>query len=192
MYILAIDVEASGQGLQSNFMTCIGASLVDSTGKEIGSFSEYLAQPAACGWEQRCVDEFWSKHPALFEETKANVAKAAQPAIVMRRFRKWVLDITDGLEDVTIVFDTAGFDQAWVDYNLRDTSCLYLLGYYKQPRDLSSYLLGVTKQPFQGRGVKSYEEQFGPFPELERTHDHRPANDAYVIARRAVHVLTKQ
>jgi len=189
-YVLAIDVEATGQGLRTNFMTAIGAALVQcGSGEKVAGFQSYLAQPEATDWEQRCVDEFWSKFPDVWEETKKKVAAASHPDVVMDRFRKWVLEVTKD-KKVKIVFDTSGFDQAWVDYYLGNISCLYLLGYYDQPMDISSYMRGVGKGGFGDSGKKSFTKATGiEFPEWEEKHDHNPENDATCIAKNAAFVF---
>jgi hypothetical protein len=190
-YVLALDVEASGQGIRTNFMTAIGAALVNGkTLEKVAGFQSYLAQPEDTCWEQRCVDEFWSKFPDVWEETKKRVASAEQPEVVMDRFRHWVLEVTKG-KKVKIVFDTSGFDQAWIDYYLGNISCLYLMGYYDQPMDISSYMRGVGKAGFDISGKKSFVKamQLDKFPEWEEKHDHNPENDATCIAKNACFVM---
>lgn len=184
-HLLAIDIEASGQGLRTNFMTCIGAAYIDPGGKVLGTFSEYLSQPEGTCWEQRCVDEFWLKFPDLYEETKIKVGSAAPAKEVMKRFKEWVQEISKNKKTL-IVFDTSGFDQAWVDYNLEDTSCLYLLGYYSKPFDISAYMLGFAKADFDSSSKKSFVSTTGVnFPKWDVSHDHNPANDATVTGLNA-------
>ena len=191
LYLLAIDVEATGQGIRTNFMTAIGAALVEcNTLKKVAGFHSYLAQPEDTCWEARCVREFWAKHPEVWEETKKKVAMADKPELVMDRFRAWVAEVTSG-KRVKIVFDTAGFDQAWVDYYLGNINCLYLLGYYDQPMDISSYMRGVGRGGFVLSGEKHFTNAIGlEFPEWEEAHDHNPENDATVIAKNAAFVLS--
>ena len=192
-HLLAIDVEATGQGLRTNFMTRIGAAYISPDGIVLGTFSEYLAQPPNCTWEQRCLDEFWSKHPELYEETVLRVASAAPASEVMARFKKWVQDITKDKKTL-IVFDTSGFDQAWVDYNLEDTSCMYLLGpdRFECPFDISSYMLGLAQAPFDASSKKSFEKFLNvKIPKWPVDHDHNPANDATVTGLNAWYVMSR-
>jgi hypothetical protein len=189
-YLLAIDVETTGQGLRTNFMTCIGAALISPEGKVLGTFSEYLQQPSGTVWEKRCIDEFWSKHQNLYLDTLEHVVRAAPVEEVMARFKKWVLDVTRDKKTL-IVFDTAGFDQAWVDYNLGDTSCMYLLGYFECPFDIASYMLGVAQAEFDASSKKSFVKAKAiEFPKWDVDHDHNPANDATVTGLNAWWVMT--
>ena len=189
-HLLAIDVEASGQGLRTNFMTCLGSALISPEGKVLGTFSSYLKQPENCVWEQRCIDEFWSKYPELFEETKKRVADAREASEVMSSFKKWVLDITKDKKTL-IVFDTSGFDQAFIDYNLGDTSCMYLLGHYEAPFDISSYMLGVAEAPFDNSSKKSFcKAKAVEIPKWPVEHDHNPVNDAIVTGLNAWFVMS--
>ncbi len=181
-YILSIDVETSGKGLKKHFMTCIGAALIKcDTSEVVDSFESYLRQPHDRCWEQRCIDEFWSKFPDLFEKTKNEILKAPPIDIVMNNFIDWVLKVTENKKCV-IVFDTAGFDQSWVDYYMGHTSCQYIMGYYRPTRDISSYMLGFAKLGVHGRdSEKSIENISGKkFPLWNVNHDHNPSNDAAV------------
>ena len=143
-YILSLDVETTGKGVCKHFMTQLGAALVSvETGDVVASFVSYLAQPPGTEWEERCVEQFWKKHPERYTNTLEAVKYAPQPHEVMARFKEWVLVKTEG-KNVTIVCDTAGFDVAWINHYLQDESCDFLLGYYKSPRDLSSASVGMN------------------------------------------------
>jgi hypothetical protein len=193
-WYLAIDVETTGQGLRANFMTCLGAALVDvAAGTVVARYKSYVAQPPGRVWERRCVDEFWSKFPALWETTKAEVWVARGGDVVAAEFKSWVRDNVVDPARTTVVFDTAGFDQSWVDELLGDTSCLYLLGEYRSTRDLSSFCLGMGLSPFcddapSSKGAAAAKWGFA-FPEWGATHgvthDHDPSNDAAVIGLNA-------
>ncbi len=186
-YILAIDVETTGQGLKTNFMTCIGAALIKcGSCTVVDTFESYLKQPDGTCWEQRCVDEFWSKFPDLFEKTKIEISNALPADIVMKKFLDWVLKVTKDRKCV-IVFDTAGFDQSWVDYNIGHTSCSYIMGYYKPTRDISSYMLGLAKLGVHGYGAKASVVKIAKedFPVWNVNHDHNPSNDAAVTGLNA-------
>ena len=188
-YFLAIDVEASGQGIKTNFMTQLGAALINIESGEIEEvYRSYLAQPERTNWEERCLNEFWLKHPKLYEETLLGVDAARPAQEVMAEFKDWVLDVTED-KQVTIIFDTAGFDQAWVDYNLGDTSCLYLLGYYKPTRDLSSFCIGLGGYLHEGRSSDDIFYDYGG-EKLADITTHKADEDASVIARNAV-LVTK-
>lgn len=188
--ILGLDVEASGQGLKTNFMTQLGGALVDpNTMEKIAGFNEYLPQPEGTTWEERCVVEFWEKNPERYEETKKGVANAKPIEEVMQRFKDWAKEVSK-IKKTFIVFDTPGFDQAWIDYYLGDMSCLYLTGSYEQPIDISSYMSGAGKGAFDGSSKKDFSKAIGKeFPKWNVSHDHHPENDATVIALNACFVM---
>ena len=190
-YVLAIDVEASGRGLTSHFMTQFGAALVAPDGTLVATFGTHLPQPAGTGWEQRCLDEFWLKpaNAKRYEETLAAVAVAKPRHESMAAFRQWVLQVTAGKRCI-VVFDTASFDGAWMDLYLGDTSCLYLLGHYQETWDLSSYMAGAAGvQPLHGSESKAWQRRYGTFPPMDAEHDHDPRHDATVIGQRAAFVF---
>ncbi len=193
-YYLGIDVETSGQGLGTNFMTQIGAAIVDvERGVTVATWESYVAQPEGRVWEERCVREFWSKpeNAARWEETKAEVAAARPAAEVAAEFRAWVAEHGATPDDTTIIFDTAGFDQSWVDQMLGDGSCLYLLGGYKQPRDASSWYVGMgLRSPAENVDSESEAaaDTWGiAWPEFHVKHDHHPAHDAELMVLRLAH-----
>lgn len=189
-HTLGIDVETSGQGLRTNFMTCFGAAIVDvKTKTVVSTFKSWLKQPENTCWETRCLVEFWEKNPELYKNTLEHIKTADSREIVMPLFKKWVLENTKDKKTM-ICFDTPGFDQAWIDYYLEDTSCLYLLGYYQQPTDISSYMRGFAKAPFNSNSKKSFVSATGKeFPVWSVSHDHDPVNDATCIALNAAWVI---
>ncbi len=187
---LAIDVKTTGQGIRTNFMTCIGASLVNEDGETVATFEEYMAQPEGTCWEPRCENEFWSTKPELWEQTKQRIAIARPASEVMKSFREWVLKVTKD-QNVTIVFDTAGFDQAWVDYNLGDLSCNYLLGKYKAPICINNYMCGAGFGDLGSSSKKAFAKKFQEFPKYNVSHDHHPVNDATCIAKNAAFVVNQ-
>jgi hypothetical protein len=190
-HLLAIDVETSGMGLRSNFLIQIGAALIDyNTGTRVDGFSSYLQQPENTIWEPRCVEEFWSKHPVVWKTAQEGIATASPSFIVRQNFIDWV---TNACKDrnVQIIFDTAGFDQAWMDYFLGDVSCLYITGKYRQPIDFSSYLCGLTECGFDQNPKKVYCERHVmiDWPKWEEKHDHNAINDATCIGRDAWYIF---
>jgi hypothetical protein len=178
-------------------MTCLGVALLEPEGGTIvATHKFYFPQPEGKIWEERCLNEFWKKpeNKELYETTLENVKNAPPINKSMAAFKQWVLDVTKG-KKVCIVFDTAGFDQSWVDLYLQDTSCLYLLGYYQQTRDITSYKLGFTSSLLVGMsGTMRFNVQFPDMKIPDKApngaaHDHDPEHDAACIAGEAAHVL---
>lgn len=195
-FTLGVDVEASGMGLRTNFCAQVGLGLVDvESGEELARFSTYVAQPPGTTWEERCVREFWEKHPDQWERVKRGIATAppvGEVALAIKDFfRMRVVDPVN----TRVVSDTPGFDLAWIDTILGDTSYLYWftdpqtgLPMYQDVLDVGSWYLGLARvcdpaasalgESRRALGVK--EE-----PDLGVEHDHDAANDAVHIAKRA-------
>jgi hypothetical protein len=199
-YILAFDIEATGQSLRRHFMACFAAVLIAPNGQIVATYKSFLAQPPGCTWEQRCLDEFWFKNMDAYIATVAGVANARPPLVVMAEFRQWMQDNVSG-KDVAVVTDTAGFDSTWLEYNLDalgedNCSVNYMTSApgkstYESPVDISSYMLGAAGATFDKSSMKSFCAAKGlEKPQWHVTHDHDPLNDATVIGLNAFWALT--
>lgn len=198
-YILAFDIEATGQSLRRNFMACFAAVLIGPNGQIIATYKSFLAQPEGTGWEQRCLDEFWFKNMDAYIATVAGVANARPALVVMAEFRQWLIDNVSGKE-VFVVTDTAGFDSTWLGYNLDalgedNCSVEYMMSArgenrYESPVDISSYMLGAAGATLDKSSMKSFCAAKGlQKPEWHVKHDHDPLNDATVIGLNAYWAL---
>jgi len=94
-------------------MTCMAFVLMAPNGTIVATYKSYIAQPEGTGWDRRTLDEFWLKHPDVYNTTLQEVAKARPAAVVMKEFLAWVREVTSG-KPVLLVFDTAGFDYGYV------------------------------------------------------------------------------
>jgi len=206
MRVFAIDLEATGQCTKTNFVTQIGACCIDSakydplnTGACIVSrFSTYLQQPAGRGWEERCVSEFWAKHPEQWEKTKRGVAEA--PADGVERFLAWIKETQDpDAAKNVLVCDNSAYDFVFLDSVLPPgRSLLYLFGDYENsPMDTHSYSLGVAERNIAlGEGCNKADKGAlarlnTVFPTFPVEHDHDAGNDAQVINLKFAHIFTR-
>lgn len=131
LYLIGLDIEASGQRLSKHAMVGLGAAVIRvSDRKKVAEFSSEMNIPKDLGWEQRCLDEFWdNKKTDGFEELQAykkriNNNACEEPAVAMKRFVSWLRN--DVLKDIAkgdyqvldFVSDTTSFDLTWINYYL--------------------------------------------------------------------------
>jgi len=197
-YLLACDVEASGMGVRENSLIQIGFCLVRvSDGTIVSRFSSYVQQPPNTKWEERCVREFWEKHPDQFERAKQGVSKAPPADEVARNLLEWVRTNVTDITTTRLITDTAGFDLAWLDWLLGDRSHLYLFEHDGVPvktdvLDVGSWYLGLGgEMDPEASSKKAVLRALGKdaFPDFGVVHDHDAANDAALIALRAAWVM---
>lgn len=115
---MGLDVETTGQYLSHNAMVALGAVVMDAEGATLHTFKVCLAVPPYKGWEQRCVDEFWSKQADL----KAAIERdAIAPECAMRGFARWLnlMDLLYG-DRLVLLTDNPSFDVAWINLYLAD------------------------------------------------------------------------
>ena len=60
-YFFAIDIETTGQFVNKNAMIAFGCTVMDENMKEVDNFGAFMSIPNGREWEERCVNEFWSK-----------------------------------------------------------------------------------------------------------------------------------
>jgi hypothetical protein len=197
-YFFAVDVETTGQFLTKNAMIAIGCSIMNEKGEELDKFLGFLKIPENRTWEERCVNEFWSKE----QETLDFIKKQWEdPKIVMNEFATWLdrMDLKYG-EDLVFLSNNVGYDCAWVDQYLSEfttrRNIYYRLvsyaGFDKEgngtPRKYSFRRVWCTNSMFHGVLL----ERTGIFEEwnLEKKsecenevwkNDHNPLNDARTI-----------
>lgn len=210
-YLLAIDVEASGRNVETNFMPAFGACVVDVEEKRVvNEFLAYLEQPPGTEWEQRCLDEFWNnanygkdgktQMQLLVEARERHGTEPCEAAI--RRFVDWAQSMSKRYKDeLLVVSDTAAFDTTWMNVYLskynRPNQCvslLYLTGEYRPVRDVSSFYHGAAGRLQAWGGAKRVMERVQGSNEWPAwvtavEADHNPLNDAKHIGLQAVHVV---
>ena len=181
-------------GLRTNFLIQIGLALVEvQSGAVLARFLSYVAQPEGTCWEERCVNEFWSKRPALFEKAKRGIASAPPADEVARLLVEWVRNVVADPDHTRLVTDTPGFDLAWLDWLLGSFNHSYLVGgKYIDVLDVGSWYLGLggdcdpdassEKAALRALDIKE-------FPKFEYEHTHDAADDAASIVLRAAFVM---
>lgn len=207
MRIFAIDLEAAGQCPKENFVTQIGACCIDSSKYDpeeplscvVSKFSTYLRQPEGRVWEERCVKEFWEKHPEQWEITKRGVLDA--PADAVGNFLKWVKENQDpDAAKNVLVCDNGAFDFAFLQSVLPPgRALLYLFGDYENsPIDSHSYSLGAAERNVASHADGCNRADKGAlkrlkteFPKFGVEHDHDAGNDAVVVGLKFTHIFTR-
>jgi len=201
-YLLGLDVEASGMGLRSNFLIQIGLALIDTETLEVlNRFSSYVAQPQGTCWEQRCVDEFWSKHTRLFKQAQERVADAPDSETVRKDLLFWINENVCDPSNTRLVVDTPGFDTSWLDTLLGDRSHLYLFSdksgnpVYTDVLERSSWFLGLGKVPDPDGSSKTTAKNVMKANGIDTEwpvhvmHTHDAADDAAFIAVTTAYVM---
>ncbi len=129
---LAISVETSGPSLRKHFMTRFAAALVSIDGANcLAMFSSFLPPPDGREWNS-----------IPFPEIERGVNKARPMDDVMQDFEAWTIKHVRN-RDVTVIFDSVGADQPWMDYYLPTLSCNYLTGSYRATVDVTSWFHGL-------------------------------------------------
>jgi hypothetical protein len=117
-YFLAVDIEATGQFLTKNAMIGIGSTVMNEKGEEVDNFVGFMKVPNNRTWEQRCVDEFWSKNKETLDYIKERWEDAGT---VMTKFAGWLntMDLKYK-KDLAILSNNSGYDFAWIDTYLSE------------------------------------------------------------------------
>jgi hypothetical protein len=151
-------------------------------------------------YEERCYLQFWSKNLALLDElqeranpgykTQADVAKALQALLADIEGRYAAVG------GVHYVFDTINFDPMWINWLLtanHNPSLIYHRDgeYGAKTYHVSSYIAGLLgidvarvkdeREAARLAGFWAALEKRLPY-HIDTKHDHKPENDATVIA----------
>jgi hypothetical protein len=169
----------------------------------VAKYSSYVAQPEGTDWEQRCVDEFWSKHPEMYQRTLAEVARAPPAEQVAASVLLWIQMTLPDQRSTRLVVNTPGFDLCWLDHLLRDPSHLYIFcdgngeRVYTDVLELSSWLHGLrgncdpngSSSAAAAAVVTAHGAPVEPLAAFADSHDHDAANDAAATAQTAAYVM---
>jgi hypothetical protein len=163
--------------------------------EECDKFVAYLKIPEGRTWEQRCVDEFWSKQQ---ETLKYITERMADHVEEMQRFVAWLdeMDLKYG-SDLVVLSDNGGYDYAWIDTYISNytkrPSIYYRLksidgntgekryGFRRTWDTNSVYHGALTELNPEEYHEWSLEKKLGNQCE-EWSNDHNPLNDARNIA----------
>lgn len=174
---LAVDIESMGAVLGSHIIA-IGFCLGDADGNVIEKKSFYITPPPDATFEPRCKEQFWDKHPGLFESF---LAKSIDAGIAYQEIGKYLSSL-EKYERVTILSDNPAFDLAHLDVALKRYLGRIGIRYsddstgnkYRWVADYSerAYIIGVS-----GEVDKLAMELAG----LSEKDLHEPSNDALLI-----------
>lgn len=98
-----VDIEGIGQFLTKNAMIAFGFSIMNYNEEEVDSFKAFMSIPDGRVWEQRCIDEFWSKQQEILDSIKLQMKDPKQE---MERFATWLdeMDLKHG-SDLIVLSD---------------------------------------------------------------------------------------
>lgn len=198
LVIFAIDLELSGCYLDKDNIVAIGWSAIQLTTGEVVNQGLISLKPleGRRAFEPRCLDEFWSKYPALLKDLQA----VAVPAVQGMAEFFMILDDFDRNYDVRIVTDNPCGDIAWLDLYasmLLDRRPLcYKFGSndWRPVYDTDSFARGVAKLPYRDKWTDNKEvaRVLGIDMRQVPAADHNPMNDARAIATMHRLVYLKQ
>jgi len=166
-YYLGIDVETTGQFFNKNAMIALGCSIMDEQSNELETFTCFMSIPDDREWEQRCVDEFWSKQKTELYKIEKQMKDPKQEMI---RFSEWIgaMDLKYG-ENLIIVSNFCAFDIAWVDYYLN----IYVPEHYSIYYRLKSNENNIKTYSFRTPIINTNSAYIGALNLLEpnKTHE---------------------
>jgi hypothetical protein len=193
MHVISFDFEAAGGIPLKNGFTQLGAVLFNmETGLVEDSFNEY-ASMSGYEWCKRCIDEFWSKFPERFEETRFRcMVSKIGPYEIVEKFVNWCRTHSERLKhDVYMITDCSTFDSGLLKTFSKVDTIYILTPFYRDIVDVSSVYLGLSRKYVDVNHVDGSAfdncvkhlniiEKFTP----STFHDHHPVNDATVIAEK--------
>lgn len=212
-YLLAVDIEKTGQNMGKHRMPAFGAAVVRVDTQEVPDaecvFRAVMnfADIPIGQWDEKTLVEFWFK---------SNADTGASPFELLRRagtthgtmseeeamfaLVAWLRRMAERFPGLVIVTDTAGSDIGWLDaalgrYETGLDCLLYATGRYRPVRDVSSFHMGVAHATPRMRLNGSEKAalaalEIDAFPEhvLASAHSHDPVDDAKYIGRTAAFI----
>lgn len=202
IYCLAFDIERSG-ALRNHETIGIGASVVDQNFNELdslflpGYFPANSNEPTV--FEDRCWDEFWSKHPEqlnclVYDGESSKKVRQYQLISKFQAFRaKWEQKAKEDGAKYWLVSDNAIFDAGFINdmifehlprqmpipYAASDGEYQAFLETHSQQK---GFLMSVLPEFHSHWGLTKKIAELYDVPEQKVEHDHRPDHDAYTIA----------
>jgi len=198
--VLAFDIEMSGNNPQEFDLLGLGISVIDENKEELEHQLFPCYFPKQTKFEEKCWDEFWSKHEDKLKllEYKGNKRKEERLKEVITAFqnirRHWELTASELKNNYNIVSDNNVFDGGIINHYIikytKDMPLPYTAseGKYSSFYETSSLFKGfllATDPEFSLNnewGFFKKIQEIHNIPKFEREHDHNPANDAYTIA----------
>eukprot|EP01080_Neovahlkampfia_damariscottae_P002321 gene2321-2789_t len=132
-HYFAVDVETTGQYMNKNAMIAFGCTVMDQDMKEVDNFVTFMSIPNERIWEERCVNEFWSKQKETLEHIEKHMK---EPKEEMERFSKCIdeIDLRYG-SNLVVLSDFCAYDIAWINNYLEFFTNRYSLYYMLAPNE---------------------------------------------------------
>jgi hypothetical protein len=196
-YALAFDIERSG-ALPEHQTIAIGACVVNEAFEKVDELLLVNYRPDETKFEQRCWDEFWSKHSDVLDAlqyTGLLTLKEQDKHMIteLQVFRaKWEERCDANADVLVLVSDNNVFDGGYINQLIHE----HLPG--KMPIPYSAgkqeYDTFLEVHSMQGGLLMAVDPTFTSdwsfgnriaelydLPEKQIEHDHNPVNDAYTI-----------
>lgn len=110
--LFGVDIETSGCMMTQNHIVAIGYYACRLDGRPLMKKRVSFAGPH--NFEQRCVDEFWSKNSVLYDTLMKNAVECSKALGLFIND----LDSLESSYTVALVSDNPSFDFAWINYYL--------------------------------------------------------------------------
>lgn len=194
--VLAFDIERSGSTLEHDTIA-IGASVVDWNFKELDNLCLLGYIPEETIFEEKTWKEFWCNHQdilntLIYKGSKTKKEREKEMILEFQAFRKkWENCANKNNLKLELCTDNNVFDGGFtnnmifehtsylpIPYN---TSHLYK-SFWETHSEQRGLLMGVDKTFKEDWGFTKRIAELYNVPEMKKTHDHNPANDAYTVA----------
>lgn len=128
-HLIGIDIETTGSVIGVHGIVAVGAVVVDMATEGVVQSRRWTANLTGLAWEDRCVEQFWSKHPAVLEEFREAGSLSSQ-ADIGAAVVDWLGEQQALYPKAVIVSDFPLFDIGWLNYaaGLTSRTPLYLKG----------------------------------------------------------------
>jgi hypothetical protein len=184
--IVSLDVEATGDNIAENELVSLGYCIGDFNGKiyEKGRVSLKFDEKKM---EQRCYDEYWSKHLDQLEVFKK---EATDPKLAMDKFVS-VLESYEVCNNLYILTDNPAYDIAYTNIYLKRHTKRRNLQYqndkYRGVYDILELALERSPESFTYDKNKLKQAN----NKISVKHDHWPENDAEYNYRKTLAMINE-
>lgn len=196
--VLAFDIERSG-AFDDNHTIAIGASVLDDNFVELDSLLLLGYVPGEVKFEERCLNEFWSKMPTLLERLTYTgpltfLERQAEMIRTFHAFRaKWEDYAAENNCNLSLCCDNSVFDGGFINKMMFQ----YMPGTLPIPYSTKSKYSSFWETHSMQKGLLMHTDpkfmnvpwglhisiaSLYDVPQRQVLHDHNPANDAYTIA----------
>ncbi len=190
---MGVDFEAFGGRPAVNGFCKLGAAIMDmDTGKPLGWF-RIAAKQDGYVKDQRCMDEFWSKHPALYEKISKECEESKYTCEeAVEEFWKWLDSMMLEGDNPRFIGDNVPFDYSLLACFSKSRDILYAFGTYRDIIDVGTYYCAAagfsmnnTLETDKLSSKECIRNLLGKdIPTFPVPHDHEPDHDALNILYR--------